>query len=402
MQGDSDKEKFGDAQLFSGRDEDDDWPSLADDGAICVWHRDGKPDAEILKSYVAARTAEDDRGRFKVPAYRHPDALRHPVFADFGNSRWSITYSALKAVQDREKLLGKLAAAKSGMTRANVQQRLDAPLDLRGVRLGLWNGSAIEDVDLRWQGAAFGEGSRLPALPSGRSRSHTRRPVWADHRREPGRRGPRRRCLRAERVERPPASALRNWKSWRPMLRGTSSMSNGRKRGTSVACAMWRHLGWFVTISAKLQPSGPWLEYVDAGLPEGWEYRKLRGGGFYLNCEANHGRKGRARLRLSRLPGLRILSVDLGHRYAAACAVWQTLSRKEMDAACRASGRELASAGELFIVLKRPTGKSPEIRASERAACGSDDRLSPRRSRSASGRLAASRPLGTARPAVSH
>ncbi len=153
MQGDSDKEKFGDAQLFSGRDEDDDWPSLADDGAICVWHRDGKPDAEILKSYVAARTAEDDRGRFKVPAYRHPDALRHPVFADFGNSRWSITYSALKAVQDREKLLGKLAAAKSGMTRANVQQRLDAPLDLRGVRLGLWNGSAIEDVDLRWQGA---------------------------------------------------------------------------------------------------------------------------------------------------------------------------------------------------------------------------------------------------------
>ena len=207
-------------------------------------------------------------------------------------------------------------------------------------------------------GRAFGEGSRLPALPSGRSRSHTRRPVWADHRREPGRRGPRRRCLRAERVERPPASASCQLEKLAAHVeRHELERPTAGNVGRACARAMWRHLGWFVTISAKLQPSGPWLEYVDAGLPEGWEYRKSRGGGFYLNCEANHGRKGRARLRLSRLPGLRILSVDLGHRYAAACAVWQTLSRKEMDAACRASGRELASAGELFIVLKRPTEK---------------------------------------------
>jgi hypothetical protein len=39
-----------------------------------------------------------------------------------------------------------------------------------------------------------------------------------------------------------------------------------------------------------------------------------------------------ARLGLCRLPSLRILSVDLGHRSAAACAVWQTLSHDEMPA----------------------------------------------------------------------
>jgi IS605 OrfB family transposase len=357
MQTDSDKEKFGDAQLFSGRDEDVDWPSLADEGAICVWHRDAKPDAEILKSYVAARTAEGDRARFKVPAYRHPDALRHPVFADFGNSRWSITYSALKAVQDRDKLLGKLAAAKSEKTRANVQRRLDAPLDLRGVTLGLWNGSAIDAVDFRWQGARlekdldfrhFLQGGpevtradRLGRTIAGNPDGAVRVPAVFGQKEWNGR-------LQAPRAELEKFAAyvekhkldVRRPQTW-----------------DQRAQAMWRHLGWFVTISAKLQPSGPWLDYVDAGLPQGCEYRKSRGGAFYLNYDANQGRKGHARLKLSRLPGLRILSVDLGHRYAAACAVWQTVSRKEMDAACTAGRRKLPSAGDLFISLKRPTEK---------------------------------------------
>jgi IS605 OrfB family transposase len=123
------------------------------------------------------------------------------------------------------------------------------------------------------------------------------------------------------------------------------------------ARAVWGRLGWFLTISTKLQPAGPWLDYVGAGLPEGWEYRKSRGGDYYLNCQANQGRKGRARLKLSRLPGLRVLSVDLGHRYAAACAVWQTLSRQEMEADCRATGRGSPHAGEMFILLKQPTEK---------------------------------------------
>src|SRR5690606_38802210 len=100
------------------------------------------------------------------------------------------------------------------------------------------------------------------------------------------------------------------------------------------ARVMWERLNWFLTTSAKLMPRGPWLDYVDVGLPEGIEFRKGRNG-FYLNYTVNKDRKGRARLQLARLPGLRVLSFDLGHRYAAACAVWETITRKQMAEACR-------------------------------------------------------------------
>jgi len=194
----ADAEKFGDIQLFAGRDGDEEWPCLADNDAVCVWQRDGKPDAEILKSYVAARTAEDDQARFKVPAYRHPEPLRHPVFVDFGNSRWRIAYSALEAVQDRERLLARMAAARTDKTRLGIQQRLDAPLDLRGVTLGLWTSLA---------GAAAGKGPRFRTLSAGRSRGIARGPVWASRRRSVRRRRPRRGGFRSNGMERPPASA---------------------------------------------------------------------------------------------------------------------------------------------------------------------------------------------------
>jgi hypothetical protein len=75
-------EKFGDIQLFE---------ALADDDAVCVWHKDGdcakSPDPQPLIDYVLANDAESKKRRFKVPAYRHPDALLHPVFCDFGKSR---------------------------------------------------------------------------------------------------------------------------------------------------------------------------------------------------------------------------------------------------------------------------------------------------------------------------
>ena len=77
-------EKFGDIQLFEAL-------SLPD--AKCVWLTNGKPDAQPLMGYVAGTDAVSKKQRFKVPAYRHPDAFLHPVFCDFGNSRWSIDYA---------------------------------------------------------------------------------------------------------------------------------------------------------------------------------------------------------------------------------------------------------------------------------------------------------------------
>ena len=81
-------EKFGDIQLFE---------ALARAEAKCVWENNGKADAQWLLDYVAGTDAIAKKRRFKVPAYRHPDALLHPIFCEFGDSRWSIEYAIHRA-----------------------------------------------------------------------------------------------------------------------------------------------------------------------------------------------------------------------------------------------------------------------------------------------------------------
>ena len=87
LQDDPEIDKFGDIQLFE---------ALAEDDAACVWHKDGDaakaPDPQPLIDYALAAEAEFRKRHFKVPAYRHPDALLHPVFTDFGESRWKICF----------------------------------------------------------------------------------------------------------------------------------------------------------------------------------------------------------------------------------------------------------------------------------------------------------------------
>ena len=55
---------------------------------------------------------------------------------------------------------------------------------------------------------------------------------------------------------------------------------------------------------------------------------------------------------LSRRPGLRILSVDLGHRHAAACAVWEVMNREQIEEACRDCGCDAPTEQHLFLHLK--------------------------------------------------
>lgn len=92
LQDDPEIDKFGDIQLFE---------ALAEDDALCVWHEDGDatkaPAPQLLIDHALAAEAEFKKRRFKVPAYRHPDPLLHPVFCDFGKSRWGIDYSMRKA-----------------------------------------------------------------------------------------------------------------------------------------------------------------------------------------------------------------------------------------------------------------------------------------------------------------
>ncbi|MCS6773199.1 MAG: type V CRISPR-associated protein Cas12b, partial [Thermoflexales bacterium] len=130
-------EKFGDIVLFD---------ALAEDAAAPI--RDAP--AEALLDYVKASIAAYDAQRFKVPAYRHPDPLRHPVFVEFGNSRWEIRFLVQDALRKE-----------SSRPRQEVSQNL---AQRRTVRLDLWSGINIQRVDIRWQGQRFVDDLALDRL----------------------------------------------------------------------------------------------------------------------------------------------------------------------------------------------------------------------------------------------
>lgn len=339
-----DNEKFGDIQIFGGfgdEHEDDPQSCLADDEARCVWQRnEGQPAPEILKNYVDATVAEHDQRRFKVPAFRHPDPLRHPVYVDFGNSRWDIAYSVLKAVGDRQGTIQKLAEAKTDKTREKLRQKLATPPDLRSVTLDVWNGECVQSLPLRWHGKRLWKDLDLDHFDAEESAGTVTR---ADRL---GRVVARQTTKATVRI-----AAVFEQKEWngrlqvpREQLDRLADIVYGKVNGKRIdpdysklewmdqdprAHSLWNRLSWFLTTSAKLQPQGPWLDYVESGLPEGGDYKK-GSSGYYLNYDVNQWRKGRAQLKLARLPGLRVLLLDLGHRYAAACAVWETLTQEQM------------------------------------------------------------------------
>lgn len=360
-----DNEKFGDIQLFAGFGDDDaEVPQscLADETARCVWQdQNGSPTASILRNYVAATGAEHDQRRFKVPAYRHPDPLRHPVYVDFGNSRWGIAYSALKASRDRTGLTQKLLKANSEQTRAMLRTQLDTVPDLRGVSLDVWNGACVESLALRWHSKRFwkdlgldhfadgqpaatvSRGDRLGRIVAGQSGTAPinvaevfQQTVWNGR-------------LQVPREQLDRLADIVYGKRADPDLGKLQQLESDNRVRQS-----WQRLDWFLTTSAKLRPQGPWLDYVAAGLTEGIKYKKGRNG-YYLDYTANQGRKGRARLKLARLAGLRVLSLDLGHRYAAACAVWETISAAQMIENCRAAGHSEPSDDDLYVHLRCAT-----------------------------------------------
>src|SRR5690606_27684627 len=101
-----------------------------------------------------------------------------------------------------------------------------------------------------------------------------------------------------------------------------------------------RHVRWLVTFSPRLRPSGPFIRYAAKH-----KIKPNRKGEYYPFSDKNkaENRQRHAKLILSRLPGLRVLSVDLGHRYAAACAVWEALSRPSFLS--EIEGREIVAGG---------------------------------------------------------
>jgi len=318
LQDDPEIDKFGDIQLFE---------ALAEDEAVCVWHKDGDAtkatDPQPLIDYALATEAEFKKRHFKVPAYRHPDALLHPVFCDFGKSRWDIRFDVHKNVQ--------------------------TPFP-HALRLTLWTGSEMMPVPLCWQSKRL---ARDLALGQDAQRDGSSE------------------VARADRLGRAASNVTKNNEvniaglfeqaDWNGRLqaprqqleaiavvRDNLSLSDQeRERRMS---GMMDRIRWLVTFSAKLQPQGPWCEFAK-------RFQLRINPQYWPHAYTNKDRKGHARLILSRLPGLRVLSVDLGHRYAAACAVWEAVNAEQVKKACQVAGHKAPKESDLYLHLKRKATK---------------------------------------------
>ncbi len=340
VQADPDIDKFGDIQLFE---------ALADDDAVCVWQINGEAVTQPLIDYVAAKDAQAKQQRFKVPAYRHPDPLSHPVFCDFGNSRWDIRFAIHQS-----------AKAKTKKPKKNTSGKNDWLKDRHALRMGLWDGQELNDrLTLRWSC------KRLTHDLAMRQESRSQEPVDV---------------TRADRLGRAAAgvsahgaisiAGIFTQAHWSGRLQAPRAQLDAiaawvEKHGwDSKAKQMRDHLRWLVTFSAKLQPQGPWCEFAaKSGLKTDPKY--------WPHADENKNRKGHARLILSRFPGLRVLSVDLGHRYAAACAVWETMTIEQMNDACKSAKHASPSETDIYLHLVT-TGTNGKTRTTIYRRVGAD------------------------------
>ncbi len=135
-------ETFGDIQLFE---------RLAQIEFRDAWVTT-VPTLEVHPSYVEdyakVTKAKSDAQRFKVPTYRHPDELLHPIFVDFGESRWGIEYARHSSgIIDTDRLQKELELAKQKIEKASQsldkakseEQKTKKRIDLEGARNKLKN-----------------------------------------------------------------------------------------------------------------------------------------------------------------------------------------------------------------------------------------------------------------------
>lgn len=343
LQDDDTIEKFGDINFFI---------ALASEEARCVWEKDGKITADVLKNYVDATVAQHDRQRFKVPAYRHPDPLKHPVFVEFGNSRWSVRYEAHQAVQAQNK-----------KKKSKAQEELDP----QKITLTLWDGHVLRPMSLRWQGKRFQKeilGSHFDPVQEGDQTLHGvarktrfgRTTVGID--------------VSNQTLKTLQVFSEKDWNARlqvdREILKKLDCLHKKYGKDDHRVKKLIKHLPWFISISSNLQPIGTWEQYISK--PEIKDRTDVE---FYINAgKKASDRKGlseikyianqdrsdhQSRLKLSRLPGLRILSVDLGIRYGASCTVWETLSTERMKIFCDEYDVSHPSQDDLYYTISTGT-----------------------------------------------
>lgn len=354
LQSENSDKKFGDINLFV---------DLAEPEYAPVWQHNGEATPSILKTYVKGWKARTDAARLKVAAFRHPDPYFHPVFCQFGVSRPQIQH-------------GRLGTNWDGDTRTvrmrvwNGSRIVDLPLLAVSKRFDAEIGSASESMEKaelevarrsrlaiaavstdRIEGGRFRVASVFDQQEV-RSRQKADYGTQEDTDDEDSRNG-----KDKEKKKEPTWNGTLQADRWALEFIGRLPCSDLQKKQRAK-----RRLQWYLTVALELQPIGPWYDYVrnaadpspfrrtirkneDKGKKRqkgtkylsinGWPFEEvnkpLRDGGAKLVVDKQSVRGRDANVILSRLPGLRVLSVDLGHRFAAACAVWEALPKDKFE-----------------------------------------------------------------------
>jgi len=379
----NEEKKFGDVNLFI---------CLADDEFRAVWQQEGKPDPTILERFVKGMKARSDAERLKVATFRHPDPYDHPVFAQFGVSRPDIRFRRLKAFTDvpagdDPRAVGMLLwhperkSAKLTLM-FGVSKRLDQ-------EIGSACGNVLKGADRlpevsrcgRFGTAAAGiQTADTPVRVAGvfDLKSVKSRLAGGKQGGEDG----------AGKLKEPKWNGTLSTNRFDLAKIGKLVKENVQKAQKAKCRSQLR---WMLTVSIEMESRGPWFRYVAASQDqtpfvrtvrrdkpngkingyserkddkrievEGWPYQefnkplKENKDQTTLVEDRSAARGSKACLILSRLPGLRLLSVDLGHRFAAACAVWETLAKDTFEKECRDAETDGA---KIFL---GPEGCKPE------------------------------------------
>jgi len=316
-------EKFGDAALYS--------EIARNTAAEAVWRSGSAP--EILDQWVKLRKAQSDQQRTRVPRFCHPNAFRHPTWCEFGeSSKPGVWYAWNPKSKPRKPEVGGegdgtrrlwvlLPDFNSGIGQA-------VPLRWRSKRLSKDLGEALQPSD-----APIPRADRVSIAAAGLNLEGANG-VPARYR--------------------PSLPFSENTKGWNARLQANRTALLHLESKWDAEAATWRDGGrsllalkWFTTFSPELAMSEGPGRAIHPKL--GWNSEP------HSDLNRAQKRGGNAKLILSRLPGLRVLSVDLGHRYAAACAVWETLTTEQMNAACQAKNHTQPAESDMYVHLAHPT-----------------------------------------------
>jgi predicted nucleic acid-binding protein len=374
LQDESDDKKFGDNNLFV---------SLAEPEYEPVWQHKGQATPSVLKTFVKGWKARSDAARLKVAAFRHPDPYSHPVFCQFGVSRPWIKHGRLdpKGNAGTVQMLLWTGSKADKVQISAVSKRFDAEI-----------GSASESTVIAARQVARRHRLAVAAVSTSGAGVNTIRVAHVfDQQEVRSRERAVEHGIEDENGDDESQNARKKGPIWngtlqadRQALKAIGKLASSQKAPQAYRCLQWR-----LTVALELQSSGPWYDYVrnatdqspfqrtvrkdeDKGKKrkkgtkylflDGWPFEevnnplKVNRVDTLLLADKRSARGREAKIVLSRLPGLRVLSVDLGHRYAAACAVWEALPNAAFKG--EVAGLKVRAGGpgedDLYLHVEKP------------------------------------------------